>query len=365
MNDRGMDPLITTPKHDGLRMPGEFEPHSGCWMIWPEQDDGWAKNPKPAQDAYRKVAETVAMFEAVTMGVSPQHVSLVRAELPKHIRVVPMDHDSAWARDTGPTFVVGNGEVRGVDWKFNAWGGLLAHWEQDSGIAKIITDIEHVGRYDTPFILEGGSIHVDGEGTLVATEECLLNKNRNPELTRESIENYLKEYLNVSKIIWLPQGLYLDETDGHVDNVCCFVKPGVVVLAWTDDIDDPNYERLHKAFGVLQKERDARGRKFEIIKLHLPKPQFLTKEEYDRFEFGKDPNYRMMEGQRLTLSYVNFYIANKGIVMPAFNDPVYDALAFDQIQKAFPERKVVSVPAHDILVGGGGIHCITQQQPVV
>ena len=226
-------------------------------------------------------AKAIARFEPVTVAVSAGQYENARARLDvPNIRVVEMSSDDAWVRDTGPTFVIDNrGEVRGVNWDFNAWGGfdggLYAPWNRDAQVGGKILEIERAPRYRTEgFVLEGGSIHVDGEGTLITTEECLLNRNRNPHLDRAAIEAVLSANLAVDKIIWLPDGLFNDETDGHVDNFCCYVRPGEVLLAWTDDPQDPNYSRCHAAMDVLQSSTDARGRSFTVHKMPIPGPLY-------------------------------------------------------------------------------------------
>ncbi|WP_079389550.1 agmatine deiminase, partial [Pseudomonas aeruginosa] len=221
-----------------------------------------------------------------------------------NIRVVEISSDDAWVRDTGPTFVIDDkGDVRGVDWGFNAWGGfeggLYFPWQRDDQVARKILEIERRARYRTDdFVLEGGSIHVDGEGTLITTEECLLNHNRNPHLSQAEIERTLRDYLAVESIIWLPNGLYNDETDGHVDNFCCYVRPGEVLLAWTDDQDDPNYLRCQAALRVLEESRDAKGRKLVVHKMPIPGPLYATQEECDGVDIvegsqPRDPSIRL------------------------------------------------------------------------
>jgi agmatine deiminase len=361
-----MSALIeSTPRKDGFRMPGEFEPHAGTWMIWPERPDNWRNGAKPAQKAFVDVAIAISQFEPVTMCVSRAQFSNARGMLPANIRVVEMSNDDSWMRDCGPTFVVNGKEARAIDWDFNAWGGLIGGlyfpWDQDDLVARKVADIERVDRYKAPMVLEGGSIHVDGEGTLITTKECLLNENRNPEMTQEEIEETLSEYLNLKKVIWLNRGIYNDETNGHVDNICCFIRPGVVALAWTDDKNDPQYEISHENYEILQASVDAKGRKLEIVKVHTPNPVLITKEESEGVD-AVDGTLPREEGDRMAASYINFYICNGGIVMPAFGDS-QDKAAQETLQKLFPDRKVVSVFAREILLGGGNIHCITQQQP--
>jgi len=358
--------LGTTPKQDGFRMPGEYEPHEKCWMLWPERPDNWRLNAVPAQKAFSQVAKAISQFEPVAMGVSKHQFEAAGNDLPSDVEIVVMESDDAWMRDTGPTFVKnGCNDLRGVNWDFNAWGGLdggvYFPWDKDTGVARNVLTHERIDQYNACLILEGGSIHTDGQGTVITTEECLLNPNRNPDLSKIQIENYLKEYLNVEKIIWLGKGVVNDETDGHVDNLCCFIRPGEVLLHWTDDKADPQYEISCDAVDRLSRSVDAKKRKIKIHKIHQPGPLYMTEKESLGVE--KRPNAVPRDkGNRLAGSYVNFYIANNGIVMPLFDDP-RDRAAMEQIQHLFPERKVVGVYAREILLGGGNIHCITQQQP--
>ena len=222
--------------------------------------------------------------------------------------------------------------------------------------------MERCQRYHTHgFVLEGGSIHVDGEGTLITTEECLLNRNRNPHLDRGQIERILADHLAVEKIIWLPDGLFNDETDGHVDNFCCYVRPGEVLLAWTDDASDPNYPRCQAALQVLENSVDAKGRALVVHKMPIPGPLYATQEECDGVDLVAGSQERH-PSVRLAGSYVNFLIVNGGIIAPSFDDPL-DGEAQALLQKLFPEHEVVMVPGRELLLGGGNIHCLTQQQP--
>jgi agmatine deiminase len=359
--------IETTPRKDGFRMPGEFEPQAGCWMLWPERTDNWRLGAKPAQKTFAAIAAAIAEFEPVTMGVSATQFRNARGLLPAQVRVVEMANNDSWMRDCGPTFVVDDrGGVRAVDWDFNAWGGLNGGlyfpWDLDDQVAQKVMEIERIDRYKAhDFVLEGGSIHVDGQGTLITTEECLLNPNRNPQLSRGEIESCLQEYLNVEKIIWLGQGVYNDETNGHVDNLCCFIRPGVLALTWTDDRSDPQYEISLDAFQRLSQATDARGRQLELVKIHQPGPLHVTEDESQ----GVDPiegSQPREPGLRLAGSYINFYIANGGVIVPIFNDS-HDGPALETLRALFPGRKIVGLPAREILLGGGNIHCITQQQP--
>ncbi len=354
---------LTTPKQDGFRMPGEFEPHAGCWMAWPHRPDNWRENAEPAQRAFVEVATAIAQFEPVTMCANANDWLRARQLLPAHIRVVELASDDAWLRDQAPTFVVNDaGVVRGIDWTFNAWGGMYADYEHDKLIAQKILEIERLPRYATDLVMEGGAFHVDGEGCCITTEECLLNPNRNPHLSKADIEAKLHEYLNVEKVIWLKEGVYMDDdTSGHVDNLCCFVRPGVVALGWTDDHTDPQYARSLDALERLTQAHDAKGRRLDVVKVPMPEPLCMTKAEFG--ELARADGYEgRAPGKRMAGSYINFYIANGGIVMPGFGVP-QDGPARAVVQSLFPKRTVVQVYSREILLGGGNIHCITQQQP--
>lgn len=358
--------LDSTPRRDGFRMPGEFEPHAGCWMAWPERTDTWRLGAKPAQAAYVAVAEAIHPSDPVTMAVSDRQFDHCRDSLSPGIRVVEMTTDDAWMRDIGPSFVVDDrGRRRGVDWRFNAWGGLEGGlyfpWDEDDHVARKVLDLERVDRYHAPIVLEGGSIHVDGEGTVLATEQCLLNHNRNPSLSREELEEVLCEYLGAAKVVWLGAGVFNDETDGHVDNLACFVRPGVVALDWCDDPRDPQHAISADALRRLEAARDAQGRAFEVVLLPSPGPLHVTEEE----ALGVDPvegTYPRRPGDRLAASYVNFYPGTSRVVFPLLDERLDDRAA-EILRVAFPGREVVGVAAREILLGGGDIHCITQQVP--
>jgi agmatine deiminase len=333
------------PVDDGFHMPAEWAPHARCWMGWPCRADLWGEGLKAARDAYAAVASAIAAFEPVTMLANAAELDAARDRCGESVACQAMPLDDSWLRDSGPTFVIdGRGGLAGVDWWFNAWGEKFLPYDQDALIAERLLGQLGVKRFAAPLVLEGGSIHVDGEGTLLTSEECLLNPNRNPGLDRAGIEALLRGYLGVESFVWLGQGLDKDDTDGHVDNIACFVRPGVVMAVTCDDPADPNHAILADNLARLKKARDARGRALEVIELPLP----------------REPRY--LSSQRLALSYVNYYIANGGIVMPSFGD-AHDEPARDIVARAFPDRRVVQVPAGDVLVGGGGIHCITQQQP--
>ena len=343
-------------------MPAEFEPHAGCWMLWPERPDNWRAHALPAQRAFAAVAAAISRFEAVTVGVSARQYRSARALLHPRVRLLELSSDDAWMRDVGPTFVINRaGQVRGVDWKFNAWGGLYRPFALDDAVAGKVLEIERLGRYRTPFVNEGGAIHVDGQGTALVTEQCLLNRNRNPKLTRARIESLLRSYLGVECIIWLGEGVIADETSGHVDNLACFARPGAVCLTWCKDANDPQYRVSYDAHERLMAARDARGRRLEVHKLPSPGPLYMTRRE--AMGIAHRVGIRVLRaGQRLAGSYVNFYLANGAVIVPLLDDRT-DAAARRALRRIFPRRRIIGVAAREILLGGGNIHCITQQQP--
>jgi len=354
--------LVTTPARDGFWMPAEFEPHAGTWMLWPERPDNWRAGARPAQRAFAAVAAAIRRFEPVTVGASAEQYAAARRVLPPAVRVVELSSDDAWMRDVGPTVVVdAAGRCRGVDWRFNAWGGLYAPCERDAAVAQKVLEVEGLDGYRAPLVNEGGAIHVDGQGTLLVTEQCLLNRNRNPRLKREQIEAQLRAYLGVWRVIWLGDGVIDDETSGHIDNLACFVRPGEVCLTWSEDRRDPQHRVSREAYERLMDARDGRGRRLEVHKIPSPSPLHMTRREAAGIRAGAGIR-RLRAGQRLAGSYVNFYIANGGIVMPLL-DARTDAAAARVLRRVFPGRRVVGVPAREILLGGGNIHCITQQIP--
>lgn len=368
----------STPRQDGFRMPGEFEPQDHVFMVWPERPDNWRHGAKPAQRAYTEVAKAIAKHTPVTVLVNNSQYANARARLPEYIRVIETSSDDAWVRDSGPTFVINDetGEIRGVDWIFNAWGGLVDGlyfpWANDDMMAQKICDIQGIDSYRTDadscpaglnFILEGGSIHVDGEGTLITTEMCLLNPEagRNvPELTKEQIEMMLKEYLNLDKIIWIKDGIDPYETNGHIDDVACFIRPGEVACIWTDDPNHPFYEAAQAAYKTLSEATDAKGRKLKVYKMCMTKEPCYLKDAWSiDTATGAIPRE---EGEISIASYMNFLITNQAIILPQYGDE-NDALAVHQAQEMFPGYTIEPVMTTEVAYGGGNIHCITQQQP--
>ncbi|WP_028865867.1 agmatine deiminase [Psychromonas aquimarina] len=359
--------LKSTPLDDGFRMPAEHEPHAGIWMAWPERADNWRYGGKPAQNVFINVAKAISKNTKVTMVVGSGQYENARAQLPEDIQLIEMSTDDSWMRDIGPSYVVNNkGIRRGVDWEFNAWGGLVDGlyfpWDKDDAVAQKVCEVLTDDSYRAPIILEGGSIHVDGEGTLYTTEECLLHPSRNPELSKDEIEQVLKQYLSIEKVIWLPQGLYNDETNGHVDNLMHIVAPGEVVLTWCDDVSDPQYAISRKARDILTAETDAKGRQIIVHKLPMPGPLYITEEEAR----GVDICDGMVResGERLAGSYANYLISNNHIIFPLLDEKT-DQQAETILAKLYPGYQLSGVDAREILLGGGNIHCITQQIPAV
>ena len=361
--------LHTLPADDGFSMPAEFDEQQAVVMIWPFRPGSWGADNRKAAAAFRNVAVAVSRFADVLMLAPRAYVRQAREALPDTIRILEMEADDSWARDVAPTFVRdGAGRLRGVSWRFNAWGGetdgLYASWEKDDALAPALCARLGVDCYDaSPFVMEGGAVHSDGEGTLLVTEACLLSRGRNPSLTKAEIDLRLRKYLGAKKVLWLPRGIYNDETNEHVDNVCAFTAPGEVVLAWTDDETDPQYALSKASLDALEAATDAKGRRIKVHKLPLPKPVTITAEECNGLDLC-DGEPTRTPGERLAASYVNFYIANEAVVMPAFGDPM-DEKAQAILQELFPTRKVVAIPARDILIGGGNIHCVTQQIPKI
>ncbi len=355
------------PKNDGFFMPAEFESHEATIMIFPERPGSWPYQAKKAAEVFsviiRKIAECEKVYVVVSDRTKEKALKLL-GDL-DNVRFLEIPTDDAWARDTAPTFVKNDkGLVRGISWRFNAWGGevdgLYRHFEKDDALAVSFCDAAGFDHYDAgDFVLEGGSIHSNGAGTLLVTESCLLSKGRNPGLLKAEIEERLRLFLGAEHIIWLPRGIYNDETNEHVDNVCAFIDTDEVVLAWTDDKDDPQYEMSLSDLKVLE----AAG--FRVHKLPIPDiPVRIKASDLEGYEFEEGEDVREI-GERLAASYVNFYFCNDYILLPQFGgeNEKSDRRAVEIMSGLCKGRSVVPVPAGDIIVGGGNIHCITQQIP--
>jgi agmatine deiminase len=321
----------------------------------------WRQNARFGQQAFAQTARAIVQFEPVTVCASTDQYATARALLPESVRVLELSSNDAWIRDCGPSFVINNsGALRGVDWEFNAWGGLYADWERDNLVAQKVLSIAGADRYKAPCVVEGGAIHVDGEGTLITTSSCLLNANRNPDLSKAQMDDLLKAYTGSSKVIWLDFDAH-EETDGHIDGVCAFVKPGVLVLDWCDDPANEEYQLCRHIHEQLTRVTDVKGRAFEIHKLPAASPPPISAAEASGI-VEVPGTFPRRAGDPVWGTYVNFYVANGGVVMPTYDDP-HDEAAKNILSDLFPTRKVVAIPAREIAMGGGMIHCITQQQP--
>jgi len=344
--------MIETPRDAGFRMPGEFEPHARTWMSWPCSTEVYAGHLPDAQAAHARVARAIARFEPVVMLAPPEVASGARDSLgTDNIEILEVPLNDSWLRDNGPSFLTGPDGLAAVDWGFNAWGWLNEDYGDDAKAARRVIAEAGARRYAGPLILEGGGIHVDGEGTLITTEQCLLNRNRNPHLDKADIETFLGEYLGIDTVIWLTEGVENDCTDGHVDGICCFAAPGVV-LAGSGDLTNPDARRrTERNLEILKSSTDARGRPLKVIEV----PENAEPATYP-------PG--LQSSGHMSLTYINFYICNGAVIVPQYGDP-NDTLAAEIIAAAFPDRETVQVDSRTVAFGGGNIHCITQQEPAL
>jgi agmatine deiminase len=331
------------PADLGFYMPGEFAPHTCCWMAWPSRAGEWGDAPETARE-YANVANAIARFEPVMMLAPPHLAAQARAMLGGNVSVIEMPIDDSWARDSGPNFLINaSGELAASKWQFNAWGKKYDPYDQDALMGSRI--LEHVGvkEFTSRMVAEGGSISVDGEGTIITTESCLLNPNRNPTWSRAEIEAELCRTLGAEKVIWLPGDVEETETDGHVDGVAAFIEPGRVLMEINPDKTDPHYYVGQENLAAMRGQTDARGRKLEI-------------------EFIHEGPYHPEVWNKGCSSYINSYLANGGVVVPAYGYD-RDQAAVETYQRLYPQREITQVYIGQIALGGGGVHCITQQQP--
>jgi agmatine deiminase len=330
-----------------MRMPAEWAPHERTLMCWPARADMWKRHFEAAKAEHAAVANAIAAFEPVTLAADPSQAEEARAAVAGDVEVVPIPLDDSWARDSGPIFVTGDDRNpathpqhrAGVHFGFNAWGEKFHPYADDAAFGARV--LEHLGeerRDATGFVLEGGSIAVDGEGTLVTTEQCLLHPSRNPALDREAIEARLREHLGAERVVWLGNGLVEDDdTDGHVDNVCAWVSPGKALLQTVTDEADPNFASC--------RENAERLRAAGVEVVELPA---LPRVDHD--------------GPPTVVPYVNFYVCNGALIVPVTGaDTDEEALAL--LASLYPGREAVPVPGTALALGGGGVHCITQQVP--
>jgi agmatine deiminase len=334
------------PADLGFTMPAEWSPHAGCWMAWPKRVDLWRDHLERAREDYVRVAQTIARFEPLTMITDPSDVTDARMRCGPSISIVPMAIDDSWLRDSGPTCVIDpSGRRAAAVFTFNAWGGKYHPYDQDATLGERIAALAGLPVYRSSLVVEGGGFLSDGEGTLITAETCILNPNRNPGWSKAEAEAELRAMLGVRKVIWLPGDVTDTETDGHVDGFVAYVRPGTVLCEVVADPDDPRYSIMAENRRVLETETDARGRRFDILPI------------------VEAPHSAVPRGQEgYCRSYVNFYIANGAVIAPSYG-VAEDVSAFDTLRRAYPDREVVPVPLRDLFRGGGGIHCITQQQP--
>ena len=363
----------TNPSDDGFRMPFEGEEHKATVILLPFRSDTWRNKGKPARENFKEVILAIAKHEKVIVGIHPLIYDEVIEDYRwlNNVEPIKIRYNDSWARDNMSLYVSDSHRIRGVDFRFNAWGGdydgLYKNYQDDDRLSSVFDKKYKISDYRYPaFVFEGGAIAVDGRGTAIVTEACLLSPGRNPTLRKEEIEEVLKEGLGLEKIIWIPHGIYQDETDEHVDNMVAFVKPGVLALAWCDDPSDPQYEYCQQAYQVLANARDAKGKPFKIVKIPLPNPPLtLSKDEAKGIASNLVTEAKpRQEGDRLSASYVNFYQGKKFVILPAFGVKE-DKMAYDIFSQLFPKKKIHQINTREILLGGGNIHCITMQIPEV
>ncbi|MEZ0067692.1 agmatine deiminase [Streptacidiphilus sp. MAP12-20] len=353
MSDPSQQPAAQSPAALGYAMPAEWAPHDRTWMAFPTSNETFAGDELHlARQAWANVANTIVRYEPVTLVVNTGEAEAARGYVAAEVEIVERPLDDAWMRDIGPTFLTdGKGGLAAADWIFNGWGAQeWASWEDDQHIAEHVAELTGVPRFASRLINEGGGIHVDGEGTVLLTDTVQLGEGRNSDWTREQVEAEIHAFLGTTKAIWVPRGLTRDYqrfgTRGHIDIVAAFLKPGTVVVHSQPDPAHPDHEVTKEIAALLRASTDAQGRALEVIELQAPTVLF---EE---------------DGEPVDYSYINHYLCNGAVVLCAFDDP-RDQQAAEVFARVFPERKVELVDAREIFANGGGIHCITQQQPRV
>ncbi|MFQ3578110.1 MAG: agmatine deiminase family protein [Verrucomicrobiia bacterium] len=340
-----------SPAAAGYRMPAEWEPHAATWLSWPRPDGiSFPDSYDHILPVLARMVDALASSEQVCINVgTPGLEDLARRALSHvsndHVRYVRIPTNEPWCRDHGPIFVTREEPpcLAVTDWEYNAWGCKYPPFDLDTNVPTLVAELLDLPVYYPGMVLEGGSIDVNGSGTLLTTESCLLNPNRNPHLTKSQIEHKLCDFLGVRKVLWLGEGIEGDDTDGHVDDLTRFVDPTTVVTVVEDDPFDANHKPLAENFTRLQSCFTAEGHPLRVIPLPMPR----------RIE---------REGMRLPASYANFYIANSVVLLPVFQD-ANDSVAIERLEAVFPDRRVVPIDCTELIWGLGAFHCLTQQQP--
>ena len=345
-----------TPTRLGFRMPAEWERHSATWLSWPKDPETWPQRVEQVQEIFLQMIAALSPHETVNLLVDDQETETIVRERctfasASNIRFHRVPTVDSWIRDYGPNFLthIEDNALAYNDWKFNAWGNKYPELIKDDQVPRLLEPILQVPRFEPGIVLEGGSIDVNGAGCVLTTEQCLLNANRNLPLIKSQIERYLEDYLNVSQVLWLGEGIVGDDTDGHIDDIARFVGPNVIVCALEEDPSDANYELLQDNYRQLQTMGDVDGQPFEIVT--IPMPGTVG---------GSSTDARNLE--RLPASYANFYIANNVVLAPVFGHS-NDGRAISILQRVFPDRRVIPINCEPLVWGMGTIHCVTQQQP--
>jgi agmatine deiminase len=332
------------------RMPAEWEPHAATWLSWPYNRETWEGHLDGAENAFAKLVEALTRKELVHLLVPHEHVEKrarqklqERAYHDKNLRWHRIETGDVWFRDYGPLFIKNKeGNIAWTDWTYNAYGNKYDDLLIGNNVSRKMP-IQKIARFEAGIVLEGGSVDVNGSGSLLTTESCLLSDDRNPDLSQKEIEQVLRDYLGITNMLWLARGIAGDDTTGHVDDVARFVGPSTVVAAIEEDKDDENYTPLRENLERLQGMHDEKGGSLEVIMLPMPKKFFSN-------------------GRRMAASYANFYIANGTVLVPMYDQPS-DSAALDTLEQLFPDRSIVGIDSRALIFGYGALHCITMQEP--
>lgn len=362
--------IFSTPMKDGFFAYPEFIKHQQIWLIWPERTDNWRIGAKPAQKVVAEIANNLINYEDVTMIVSKYQFQNARRQLNEKIKIIEMTTNDCLIKDFGPLFLVNpeTKQIRGLKSSFNAWGGTkygrYYPWDDDDMLSYKIFELEKLDYYELPLILEWGTILLDGQGTCFASEEGILSEFRNPNLTKEQAEHYLKNYLNVTQIIWLPFGLPFDQTKGRLNNLLTLVDETTILLSWTDNMIDDCFAVVTATEKILKQARNIYGRPYKIIKLLLPRIKNRSKSEAEMVDFNSNHAPKLVN-EILIGSYTNLYLTNKAVLVPTFNDAISQEQVLAQLAKIFLDRRIILVGVRELLLGHANLHNIICQQPKI